>query len=66
MFHPIGPRLSPVPVVARVVFRNSAEKVAAALRERLGDRLAELYLTEVSAVIAAHVGPGVVGVVVHH
>jgi DegV family protein with EDD domain len=42
-----------------------AESVAAALRERLGDRLRALYTTEVSAVIAAHVGPGVVGVIVH-
>jgi DegV family protein with EDD domain len=46
--------------------RDRADRVAAALRERLGDRLGELYLTEVSAVIAAHVGPGVVGVVVYH
>jgi DegV family protein with EDD domain len=42
-----------------------ADRVAAALRDRFGDRLGELHLTEVSAVIAAHVGPGVVGVVVH-
>jgi DegV family protein with EDD domain len=41
-----------------------AEAVANALRARLGDRLEALYVTEVSAVIAAHVGPGVVGVVV--
>ena len=46
--------------------RERADQVAAALRERLGERLAELYLTEVSAVIAAHVGPGLVGVVIHH
>lgn len=45
--------------------RERADLVASALRDRLGDRLEELYLTEVSAVIAAHVGPGVVGVVVH-
>jgi len=42
-----------------------AEQVAAAVRARLGDRLRALYTTEVSAVIGAHVGPGVVGVVVH-
>jgi DegV family protein with EDD domain len=42
-----------------------AEQVAAAVRERLGDRVAALYTTEVSAVIGAHVGPGVVGVIVH-
>lgn len=44
---------------------DRAETLAAALRTRLGDRLRALYTTEVSAVIAAHVGPGVVGVVVH-
>lgn len=42
-----------------------ADLLASALRERLGDRLAELYLTELTAVIAAHVGPGVAGVVIH-
>lgn len=42
-----------------------ADVVASALRERLGERLAELYLTELTSVIAAHVGPGVVGVVIH-
>lgn len=43
-----------------------AALIATALRERLGDRLAELYLTELTAVIAAHVGPGVVGVVINY
>jgi DegV family protein with EDD domain len=42
-----------------------ADLIASALRERLGDRLAELYLTELTTVIAAHVGPGVAGVVIH-
>jgi DegV family protein with EDD domain len=42
-----------------------ADLVASALRDRFGDRLSELYLTELTSVIAAHVGPGVVGVVVH-
>ncbi|MEV0274557.1 DegV family protein [Hamadaea sp. NPDC050747] len=42
-----------------------AEQIAATVRERLGDRLRALYTTEVSAVIGAHVGPGVVGVIVH-
>ncbi|WP_189082406.1 DegV family protein [Mangrovihabitans endophyticus] len=32
---------------------------------RLGDRLQDCYLTEIGAVVAAHVGPGVVGIVVH-
>jgi len=44
---------------------DRAERVAAGVRDRLGDRLGVLYTTEVSAVIGAHVGPGVVGVVVH-
>ncbi|NUT37193.1 MAG: DegV family protein [Hamadaea sp.] len=42
-----------------------AEQLATALRGRFGERLRALHSTEVSAVIAAHVGPGVVGVVVH-
>ncbi|MEV6968098.1 DegV family protein [Hamadaea sp. NPDC051192] len=42
-----------------------AEQIAAIVRERLGDRLRALYTSEVSAVIGAHVGPGVVGVIVH-
>lgn len=44
---------------------DRADLVAAALRDRFGERLSELYLTELTSVIAAHVGPGVVGVVVH-
>ncbi|MFC4072387.1 DegV family protein [Actinoplanes subglobosus] len=35
------------------------------LRARLGDRLRDCYLTEVGAVVAAHTGPGLAGVVVH-
>ncbi|NUT24030.1 MAG: fatty acid-binding protein DegV, partial [Hamadaea sp.] len=42
-----------------------AEQIAATVRDRLGSRLRALYTTEVSAVIGAHVGPGVVGVIVH-
>lgn len=42
-----------------------ADLVSSALRERLGDRLSELYLTELTAVIVAHVGPGAAGVVIH-
>jgi DegV family protein with EDD domain len=45
---------------------DRADLVATALREKLGDRLAEMYLTELTAVIAAHVGPGIVGVVIQH
>jgi DegV family protein with EDD domain len=35
------------------------------LRQRLGDRLRDRYLTEAGAVVAAHVGPGLACVVVH-
>ncbi len=42
-----------------------ATALADALTLRLGDRLRDCYITEVGAVVAAHVGPGVAGVVVH-
>jgi DegV family protein with EDD domain len=42
-----------------------ADKVLTALRGRLGDRLRSAYVSEVGAVVAAHVGPGFAGVVVH-
>lgn len=42
-----------------------AEWLAQALRDKLGDRVKELYTSEVGAVVAAHVGPGLAGVVVH-
>lgn len=42
-----------------------ATALADALVVRLGDRLRDCYITEVGAVVAAHVGPGVAGVVVH-
>jgi DegV family protein with EDD domain len=35
------------------------------LLERLGDRVRDRYLSEVGAVVAAHTGPGVIGVTVH-
>ncbi|MEU8074517.1 DegV family protein [Catellatospora citrea] len=56
------------PVEVAVHHLAAAERagwVAEALRERLGDRLCELYTSEVGAVVAAHVGPGLAGVVVH-
>jgi fatty acid-binding protein DegV len=40
-----------------------AEEVAARLRERL-PQVARLFVSEVGAVIGAHVGPGLLGVVV--
>jgi DegV family protein with EDD domain len=36
-----------------------------ALRERLEGRVRQAYLSEVGAVVAAHTGPGVIGVAVH-
>ncbi|MEV8508071.1 DegV family protein [Actinoplanes sp. NPDC051475] len=42
-----------------------AEALADAVSMRLGDRLRDCYITEIGAVVAAHVGPGVAGVVVH-
>ncbi|MFI7597340.1 DegV family protein [Actinoplanes sp. NPDC049681] len=51
------------------VHHLEAEDRAAALADavsvRLGDRLRDCYITEIGAVVAAHVGPGVAGVVVH-
>jgi DegV family protein with EDD domain len=44
---------------------DRAVALADALVVRLGDRLRDCYITEVGAVVAAHVGPGVAGVVVH-
>jgi DegV family protein with EDD domain len=44
---------------------DRATALADALIVRLGDRLRDCYITEVGAVVAAHVGPGLAGVVVH-
>jgi DegV family protein with EDD domain len=44
---------------------DRAAALADAVAMRLGDRLRDCYLTEIGAVVAAHVGPGVAGVVVH-
>jgi DegV family protein with EDD domain len=44
---------------------DRAEALADAVSMRLGDRLRDCYITEIGAVVAAHVGPGVAGVVVH-
>jgi DegV family protein with EDD domain len=41
-----------------------AVEVAEKLRAELGDRLGELYTTEVGAVVGVHVGPGLIGIVV--
>lgn len=42
-----------------------AAQLAEMLANRLGDRLRDRYLTEIGAVVAAHVGPGLVCAVVH-
>jgi DegV family protein with EDD domain len=42
-----------------------AEQLADTVAERLGSRLRDRYLTEIGAVVAVHVGPGLICVVVH-
>jgi DegV family protein with EDD domain len=44
---------------------DRAAALADAVSMRLGDRLQDCYITEIGAVVAAHVGPGLAGVVVH-
>jgi DegV family protein with EDD domain len=44
---------------------DRAQALYDALLERLGDRVHDCYLSEVGAVVAAHTGPGVIGVTVH-
>jgi DegV family protein with EDD domain len=44
---------------------DRATALADAVSMRLGDRLRDCYITEIGAVVAAHVGPGMAGVVVH-
>ncbi len=44
---------------------DRAEALRDALVERLGVRLRHVYVCEIGAVIAAHTGPGVVGVALH-
>jgi DegV family protein with EDD domain len=44
---------------------DRAEALFDTLVERLGDRAQDRYLSEVGAVVAAHTGPGVIGVTVH-
>ena len=44
---------------------DRAAALADSVTMRLGDRLRDCYITEIGAVVAAHVGPGVAGVVVH-
>ncbi|MEU4245285.1 DegV family protein [Actinoplanes sp. NPDC026619] len=44
---------------------DRATALADAVSMRLADRLRDCYITEIGAVVAAHVGPGLAGVVVH-
>ena len=44
---------------------DRADMLASRLDDRLGSRLEEMTVTEVGAVIGAHGGPGLIGVVVH-
>ena len=44
---------------------DRAAALADAVTMRLSDRLRDCYITEIGAVVAAHVGPGLAGVVVH-
>ena len=44
---------------------DRAAALADAVSIRLGERLRDCYTAEIGAVVAAHTGPGVVGVVVH-
>lgn len=51
--------------VHHLVASERAREVSAMLARRLGDRLRHQWTSEVGAVVAAHAGPGLVGVVVH-
>jgi DegV family protein with EDD domain len=44
---------------------DRARTLADAVAMRLGDRLQDSYITEIGAVVAAHVGPGLAGIIVH-
>jgi fatty acid kinase fatty acid binding subunit len=51
--------------VQHLVAPERARQVSDAVADRLGDRLRQRWTSEVGAVVAAHAGPGLVGVVVH-
>jgi DegV family protein with EDD domain len=51
--------------VHHLAAEQRAAEVGAALAARLGERVQDSYVQETGAAVAAHVGPGVVGVVVH-
>lgn len=57
---------SPVDVgVHHLAAPERAAALATRLRERLGDQLQVCYETEIGAAVGAHVGPGLVSVVIH-
>ncbi|HEX7746389.1 MAG TPA: DegV family protein [Micromonosporaceae bacterium] len=51
--------------VHHLAAETRAAQLAETLANRLGGQLKDRYLTEIGAVVAAHVGPGLVCVVVH-
>jgi DegV family protein with EDD domain len=44
---------------------SRAEAIMADIRERLGGSVQQAYVTEIGAAVAAHVGPGLISIVVH-
>jgi DegV family protein with EDD domain len=44
---------------------DRAEEISTVLTKRLGETIHSLYVTEIGAAVAAHVGPGLLSVVVH-
>jgi DegV family protein with EDD domain len=44
---------------------DRADLITRSLADRLGDRMRDRYVTEIGAVVAAHAGPGLAGIVVH-
>jgi len=51
--------------IHHVAVPERAEALLAAIVHRLGERLRHRYVTEMGAVVAAHVGPGALGVIVY-
>jgi fatty acid-binding protein DegV len=51
--------------VQHLAAADRAQSLRNELRQRLGDRVGVALLSQVGAAIAAHTGPGVIGVAVH-
>jgi DegV family protein with EDD domain len=45
---------------------EKAEEISAALCDRLGGNVRALYVSEIGAAVAAHTGPGLLSIVIHH